>query len=67
MEKKDKRQPGDLGLAPTGQLDKIECEILLQTTMPYKNASPLIMDDFNYCDIDQYSNYAKSKPDTVLS
>lgn len=67
MEIKDKRQPGDLGFAPTGQLDKIDCEMLLQTTKAYKNANPLIMGDFNYCGIDQYSNYAKSKPDTALS
>lgn len=67
MESKDKRQPGDLGFAPTGQLDKIDCEMILQTTKPCKNANPLIMGGFNYGDIDQYSNYAKSKLDTVLS
>lgn len=66
MEIKDKRQPGDLGLDPAGQLDKIDCEMVLQTTKAYPNTSPLITDDFNYCDIDQYSNYAEPKPDAAL-
>jgi hypothetical protein len=41
-----------LGPAPAGQEDKIDCAMPLPTTKPNKNASPLIMGDFNYRDID---------------